>query len=209
MKTIILITLCHIVTISSFAQKSKTSFKILAGVSLPKYSVSGGTGDNKKINRGYTTGILVSSYKDAIGLNFGLNYIQAGAVNPTPAIAGATKSKNRLNYLSGDILLSYKLESTINLEIFGGSYLAKLLKGNYDVSMTTGSNQKGDFKIGTKTTDDFIPLDLGVKFGMCFNIKRVSIGITLQQGFSDIAPQKDIKIHNQIYAFTLGCKLTK
>ncbi len=209
MKKLVLITFCIIVTSGSFAQKFKSAFKILAGVTLPKYSVSGGTGDNKKVYMGYTAGVLLSSYSEDIGLNFGLNYIQAGAVNPTPAIAGATQSKNRLNYLSGDALLSFRLVSTINLEIFGGGYLAKLLDGKYDISMTTGSNQKGDFKIGTKKTDDFIPLDLGLKFGMCFNIKKVSIGISLQQGLSDVAPQDDIKIRNQVYAFTIGYKFGK
>ena len=204
-----LISFCIIVTSGSFAQRYKSTFKILAGVTLPKYSVSGGTGDNKKVFMGYTAGVLLSSYKENIGLNFGLNYIQAGAINPTPAIAGATQSKNRLTYLSGDAMLGFKLVSTINLEIFGGGYLAKLLSGTYDVTMTTGSNQKGDFKIGTKKTDDFIPLDLGLKFGMCFNIKKVSIGISLQQGLSDIAPQDDIKIRNQVYAFTLGYRFGK
>ncbi len=196
----------------AFAQKSNTAVKIIAGVTLPKFSVSSNNTDNRKIYMGYTAGISLNTYKksnDGVGLILGVNYLQAGAINPKPALVGATESKERLNYISGDAMLGFKIESAIKIEIFGGGYMAKLLNGDYNTSMATGSNQKGSFKIGTKSTDDFIALDLGFKFGMCFNIKKVSVGIVLQQGLMDIDTKSDTKMHNQIYAFTLGYSFGK
>jgi murein DD-endopeptidase MepM/ murein hydrolase activator NlpD len=48
---------------------------------------------------------------------------------------------------------------------------------------------------------------IGFGINANFNFSRVKLGLSLHEGFSDIAPQTDIKIRNSIYAITLGLRL--
>jgi hypothetical protein len=140
-----------------------------------------------------------------IGLGLGVQYVEAGAINKTPSIVGAIDAKNRINYIRSEILMGLKIQEF--LEISGGLYLSKAMSGASLVNMTNGTVTTSAFVFGTKTTDDFIPYDLGYGLNVNFNISRIKLGISLHEGFSDIAPQADIKIRNSIYAFTLGLRL--
>jgi hypothetical protein len=196
---------------TAFAQKPKAIVSFYGGVTLPKYSYadagSGGSSADRKIYQGYCGGMNLMVYEfsreaPGLGLGFGANYFQAGAVNKSPAIVNATEAKNRINYLQGELLLGIKVQSI--LEVQGGLYISRAMSGQSKVTKTNGTVTTADFKFGTATTDDFNPDDLGLSFNAIINISKVKLGICLHQGLGDIAPQKDIKIRNEIYSITLG-----
>jgi hypothetical protein len=192
----------------AFAQKGKATFSFYGGVTLPKYSYAdGGTSTDRKIYQGYCGGINLMIYElnrdiPALGFGFGLNYFQAGGVNKSPAIVNAVESKNRINYLQGELLIGARLKTVVELQ--GGLYISRAMSGQSKVKKNDGTVPTTDFKFGTKTTDDFNPDDLGLSFNAIFNISKIKLGICLHQGLGDIAPQQDIKIRNEIYSITLG-----
>ncbi len=85
--------------------------------------------------------------------------------------------------------------------------MAKAISGESVVTKTGGATTTTPFSFGDKSTYDFIPFDIGFGVNANFNISKVKIGLSLHEGFSDIAPQTDIKIKNSIYAITLGLKI--
>jgi len=193
---------------AGFAQKGKAAFSFYGGVTLPKYSYAdGGTATDRKIYQGYCGGINLMVYElsrevPGFGFGLGVNYFQAGAINKSPAIVNAVEAKNRINYIQGELLMGIKVQNFI--EIQGGLYIGKAMSGQSKVKKSDGTVTTTDFKFGTATTDDFNPSDLGLSFNAIFNISKVKLGICLHQGLGDIAPQKDIKIRNEIYSITLG-----
>jgi hypothetical protein len=211
MRTVIFLITTIIFSGSLFAQKGSAEFSFYGGVSLPKYSyVNSGSSGDRNVYQGYTGGVTLMVYdlshdSPGIGLGLGVQYVEAGAINKTPSIVGAIDAKNRINYIRSEILMGLKIQEF--LEISGGLYLSKAMSGASLVNMTNGTVTTSAFVFGTKTTDDFIPYDLGYGLNVNFNISRIKLGISLHEGFSDIAPQADIKIRNSIYAFTLGLRL--
>jgi hypothetical protein len=206
-KPLFLITALLYISIA-FAQKGKATFSFYGGVTLPKYSyVDGGSSADRKVYQGYCGGINLMVYElshEVPGLGFGIgaNYFQAGGINKSPAIVNAVEAKNRINYFQGEFLIGIKLQSFLELQ--GGLYIGRAMSGQSKVKKTDGTVTTTDFKFGTATTDDFNPADLGLSFNAIFNISKVKLGICLHQGLGDIAPQKDIKIQNEIYSITLG-----
>lgn len=202
----------------AFTSNAQTVFRVEGGISLPKYSFHNNSGEqNRKIYQGYTAGIMLSSYdlmpnselKGLLGINLGLHYMQAGAINPAPSIVGAVESKNRINYLQGEVLGSLHIRSGLNMELMGGLVLSKALSGTYKVKSSTGVITNTDMKFGSATTDDFHKIDPAFKMGVLFNVKAIYLGVWYQAGLVDIAPQEDIRIKNTVYSFTLGLNLGK
>jgi hypothetical protein len=194
-----------------FAQKGSAEFSFYGGVSLPKYSyANAGSSGDRNVYQGYTGGVTLMVYdlshdSPGIGLGLGAQYVEAGAINKAPSITGAIDAKNRINYIRTEVLMGLKIQEF--LEVSGGLYISKAMSGESIVSLTNGATTTSPLVFGTKITDDFIPYDLGIGFNANFNISRIKLGISLHEGFSDIAPQADIKIRNSIYAFTLGLRL--
>lgn len=148
----------------------------------------------------------ISHESPGLGLGIGLDFVQAGAINKQPAIVGAIQSKNRLTYIRTEVLFGAKMHDF--LEIKGGLYLAKAISGESVLTKTSGTTTTTPFIFGTKSTDDFIPFDIGLGFSADFNIvSGIKLGLSLHQGLSDIAPQTRIKIRNSIYSITLGVRL--
>ena len=196
---------------TTFAQKGKTTISFYGGISLPKYSYNNGGGsEDRKIYQGYTGGINLMVYdisKEVPGLGFGVgvNYIQAGGINKSPAILNAVESKNRINYLQGEFLTGIKLAKF--LEIHGGVYISKAVNGQTKTKYIDNTVITTDLKFGTTSADDFNPYDLGLSFNTFFNISKIKLGFSLHQGLGDIAPQDNIKIRNEIYSVVLGFSL--
>lgn len=211
MRIPILLTAFLLISSSLFAQKGSAEFTFLGGVSLPKYSyTNAGSSGDRSVYQGYTGGVTLMVYElshDAPGIGFGLGvqYVQAGAINKSPAIVGAVDAKNRINYVRTEFLMGVKIQEF--LELTGGLYFSKATSGESIILMTNGTTNTTNFVFGDKTTSDFIPYDLGYGLNVNFNISRIKLGISLHEGFSDIAPQTDIKIKNSMYAFTLGLRL--
>jgi hypothetical protein len=209
-KTLIVIS-TFLMIAQSNAQKGGTELTIKGGITLPKYSyLNGGSSEDRSVYQGITAGITLMQYKisrDNPGLGFGLSidYLQAGAINKQPAIAGAVEAKNRITYIRTTGLFGAKIQNF--LEISGGLYLAKAISGESVVTKTGGATTTTAFSFGDKSTYDFIPFDLGYAINANFNISKVKIGLSLHEGLSDIAPQTDIKIRNSIYSITLGLRL--
>jgi hypothetical protein len=209
-KTLIVIS-TFLMIAQSNAQKGGTEFTIKGGVTLPKYSyVKTGGSEDRSVYQGFTGGITLMQYKinresPGIGIGIGVDYVQAGAINKQPAIVGAIDAKNRITYIRSEFLLGAKLQEF--LELTGGLYLAKAIGGESIVTKTGGVTTTTAFNFGDKSTNDFIPFDIGFGINANFNISRVKIGLSLHEGLSDIAPQTDLKIRNSIYAITLGLRL--
>lgn len=209
-KTLIVIS-TFLMIAQSNAQKGGTEFTIKGGITLPKYSyVNAGSAEDRSVYQGFTGGITLMQYKinreiPGIGVGIGIDYVQAGAINKQPAIVGAIDAKNRISYIRSEFLLGAKLQEF--LELTGGLYLAKAIGGESIVTKTGGASTTTAFNFGDKTTNDFIPYDIGFGINANFNISRVKIGLSLHEGLSDIAPQADIKIRNSVYAITLGLRL--
>lgn len=209
-KTLIVIS-TFLMIAQSNAQKGGTELTIKGGVTLPKYSYaySGGSED-RSVYQGFTGGITLMQYKisresPGLGLGLGIDYVQAGAINKQPAIAETIDAKNRISYIRSEFLLGAKLQKF--LELTGGLYFAKAIGGESIVTKTGGITTTTAFNFGDKSTNDFIPFDIGFGINANFNISKVKIGLSLHEGLSDIAPQTDIKIRNSIYSITLGLRL--
>ena len=168
-------------TVTIFAQKGEVTFSFYGGATLPKYSyINDGSSADRKIYQGYTGGLNLMVYNlskevPQIGFGFGANYIQAGAVNKSPAILNAVESKNRINYIQGELLMGLKIATFAELQ--GGLYISKAMNGESKTTFNDNTVTTTDFKFGTKETDDFNPTDLGLSFNAFFNISRVKLGI--------------------------------
>ena len=88
-------------TVLAMAQDRTFDISMHAGISMPTYSYKyDGVSSARSIYQGYTGGVFIAWNKDVsfISIALGLNYLQAGAINKTPAIANAVESKNRINH---------------------------------------------------------------------------------------------------------------
>lgn len=220
MKKIVLFISISMIAVAVNAQVNEATFRLMGGLSLPKYKYSlDGVSSSRNVNQGFSGALMASFYTSDnsdiadLGLNIGghlgFNYTQKGAVNKNLSGQGQIKADNRINYFQGDAMGSIgfgkKRSKGTFIDICAGPYLAYAMNGKQKIELSDGSSLDTDFKFGTASSDDFIKFDLGLKTGLLFTISsRYSIAAMYEYGLSDIAPQESLKIQNRNFLVTAG-----
>jgi hypothetical protein len=171
----------------SYGKTRLYSHGLYGGITLPKYKYGPVVRD---VYQGFKLGYqynLFSDEKESRGHGYivSLAYMQKGANNKQPAIANALESKNRLNAL-------------------------QFINGQSDVSYINGTSISTAFKIGTKTTDDFKPIDFGLRLGLQVDIKKMFIRTDYEFGLIDLNPTGSTnKIKSRGIELLAGINLSK
>lgn len=202
------------------AQVSKATFRLLGGFNLPKYTYKNLTGTSARdMYPGFSVALLLSGYDESrytnlnkspkFGYHLGLEYTQKGAINNVGG-TGFTKSKNRINYLQGELLGSLGMgkhrEKGSFADILVGGYLSYALSGTQAITATNGVTTSTALKFGNDViNDDYNKMDLGIKTGLLFTISsKLSLAAFYEHGISDIAPPDNVKISNRNIQLSLG-----
>lgn len=220
MKKIIGFLILVFYSIALQAQVSKATFRLLGGFNLPQYTYKNLTGTSARdMYPGFSVALLLSGYDDSrytnvskspkFGYHLGLEYTQKGAINNAGG-TGFTKSKNRINYLQGELLGSIGMgkhrEKGSFVDIVAGGYLSFALSGTQVITATNGIATSSALKFGNDVTnDDYNKMDLGIKTGLLFTLSsKLSLAAFYEYGISDIAPPDNVKISNRNIQLALG-----
>ncbi len=213
MKKAINIFILLAVVVKVNAQADRGTFRLLGAANMPKYRYENLSGTSSRdVYPGYAVALLLSGYDDSrynnvkskpkFGYHLGIEYTQKGAINNVGG-TGFTKSKNRINYLQGDLMGSLGLGKNRSkgsfADILVGGYFATALSGKQDITATNGNTTSTSLSFGTDVLkNDFIKFDLGIKAGLLFTISsKLSLGAFYERGISDIAPQDNVKVNNR------------
>jgi hypothetical protein len=199
----------------SYGKTRLYSHGLYGGITLPKYKYGPVVRD---VYQGFKLGYqynLFSDEKESRGHGYivSLAYMQKGANNKQPAIANALESKNRLNALQFELAQAMGLNKnhkTVLVSLYGGLYGSYFINGQSDVSYINGTSISTAFKIGTKTTDDFKPIDFGLRLGLQVDIKKMFIRTDYEFGLIDLNPTGSTnKIKSRGIELLAGINLSK
>jgi hypothetical protein len=199
----------------SYGKTRLYSHGLYGGITLPKYKYGPVVRD---VYQGFKLGYqynLFSDEKESRGHGYivSLAYMQKGAINKQPAIANALESKNRLNALQFELSQAMGLNKnhkTVLISLYGGLYGSYFINGQSDVSYVNGTSISTAFKIGNKTTDDFKPIDFGLRFGLQIDIKKVFIRTAYEFGLLNLNPTGSTnRIKSRGIEFLAGINLSK
>ncbi len=211
MKKIILIPVTLLITVFVMAQDRTFDISLNAGISMPTYSYKyNGVSSSRSIYQGYTGGVFVAWNRDVsfISIALGLNYLQAGAINKTPAIANAVESKNRINHFQVEAYI-FKFQPVKVLEIRGGFYFNTAMSGMATIKRTDGTVTKTDFKFGITEENDFHKGDMGLAIKSFINISKLKLSAAYQMGIDNISPKVPEEIKSKIFTVGIGYRLGK
>jgi hypothetical protein len=198
-------------TVFAMAQDRAFDISLHAGVSMPTYSYKyDGVSSSRSIYQGYTGGVFIAWNKDVsfISIALGLNYIQAGAINKTPAIANAVESKNRINHFQVEAYI-FKFQPVKVFEIRGGFYFNTAMSGTATITHTNGTVTKTDFKFGITEENDFHKGDMGFTIKAFINISKLKLSAAYQMGIDNISPKVPEEIKSKIFTVGIGYRLGK
>jgi Outer membrane protein beta-barrel domain len=197
------------------AQTTYTYTDIYGGITLPKYTYSNtGINSSRDVYQGLAIGISQSIYvaQKAVSLHGGMSYVQKGAINNTGG-TNFIKAENRLNYIQGEMMLGFvagkkNYYKNSPIDFFAGFYLGRIINGKQKLTAINSSISTVKFNIGRSAADDFKAGDFGAKFGIFVPFaKKFFISGAYEYGFTDIAPQSNIKINNRNISITAGFHL--
>jgi hypothetical protein len=211
MKKLILIPLALLITILVTAQDRAFDISLHAGVSLPTYSYKyDGVSSGRSIYQGYTGGVFIAWNKDVsfLSIALGLNYLQAGAINKTPAIVNAVESKNRINHFQVEAYI-FKFKPVKVFEIRGGFYFNTAMNGTATITHTNGTVTTTDFKFGITEENDFHKGDMGFTVKSFINISKLKLSAAYQMGIDNISPKVPEEIKSKIITVGIGYGLGK
>lgn len=211
MKKIILVSIVLFITVFAGAQDKMFSVSLTGGISLPKYIYKyNKVASPRNIYQGYTGGVFIEWNKDVsfLSIALGLNYLQAGAINKTPAIANSVESKNRINHFQVEAYF-LKFQPVKVFEIRGGFYFNTAMSGQATITKTDGTITKTDFKFGITEENDFHKGDLGLTVKSFINISRLKLSAAYQMGIDNISAKVPEEIKNRIFTIGIGYSLIK
>ncbi|MCX6206647.1 MAG: hypothetical protein NTZ19_10400 [Bacteroidetes bacterium] len=186
---------------------------IVGGVSLPNFKYSyDKVSSPRSIYQGYTGGLLASTgfmggTKNNMMLNFGLNYLQAGAVDKAPTSTTFVESKIRLNYLQGEFFISLPISL---LEICGGFYYNYAISGKKTYSKADGTSTTTDLKFGNQDgVDDAHRDDFGLSLKTIINVSKVKFILGYNKGLFGISANALEDVYNKTYSISIAYPLGK
>lgn len=210
-KMVLLILIVFSVTLVN-AQVHINTF-IVGGVSLPNFKYSyDKVASSRSVYQGYTGGLLASTgfmggTKNNMMLNFGLNYLQAGAVDKSPTSATLVESKFRLNYLQGEFFISLPISI---IELCGGFYYNYAISGKKTYVKTDGTSTSTDIKFGTQDgVDDAHRDDLGLSLKTIINVSKVKFILGYNKGLFGISTNALEEVYNKTYTISIAYPLGK
>lgn len=206
MKKIILLPIALLFAVFVSAQDRAFDISLNAGISMPTYSYKyNGVSSGRSIYQGYTGGVFIAWNKDLsfISIALGLNYLQAGAINKTPAIANAVESKNRINHFQVEAYI-FKFQPVKVFEVRGGFYFNTAINGAATITHTNGTVTKTDFKFGITEENDFHRGDMGFTIKSFINISKLKLSAAYQMGIFNISPKVPEEIKSKIFTVGIG-----
>lgn len=211
MKKIILFAAIVFCTLMLNAQVHINTY-IVGGVSLPNFKYSNNYGKDvypRNVYQGYTAGAFAqtSLFGSQMGMTFGLNYIQAGAIDKAPLDPLYKETKVRLNYLQGEFYLSTSIKF---IELCGGLYLDYALNGKKIITKLDGTTNTSDIKFGIYSDvaevhrDDF-----GVSLKTIINISKMKLIVGYNYGINNINTNPEEDVRNKVYTISVAYPLSK
>lgn len=176
------------------------------GISLPNFKYSNNYGKDtypRSIYQGYTVGAFAktSLFGSQMEMTFGLNFIQAGAIDNAPLNPLYKESKLRLNYVQSEFYLSTHIKF---IELCGGFYLNNALNGKKVFTKMDGTKTSSDIKFGiySDNGDEMHKSDFGVSLKTIINISKLKLIIGYYKGIDNISTVVEEDVRNKI--FTIG-----
>lgn len=180
---------------------------IMGGVntSTYKYQVNNTTSERSSLV-GFNAGLFYrgSLNRHAV-IEPSLMFTRKGARNNnTPFPVDYTKI--RLDYIQLNVPFMYRgwISRDFDFTVGGGPYAALLAHSDIRTQYRTGDQVLDDGSIGTTNSDDFKPLDAGLRFAAGIRFDQVNISLAYDLGLADIAPQSNTAIRNRTFALNLG-----
>jgi len=150
---------------------------------------------NTIVKPGFLAGITLDiPLKNTMVINTAINYKCIGAA----MIDSTDLASIRLGYINLDVTYDYLFDmKTYQLYVEGGGYLGYLVKAENINKPENGDKTKEDLKIGTATTDDIKPLDVGLTIGAGVYLNKWKFGIGYQGGIINISPGEEYIFRNK------------
>lgn len=170
-----------------------------------KYQVNGIT-NGRSAYVGFNAGMFyrASLAKHAI-IEPSLAFSRKGARNNnTPFPVDYTKI--RLDYVQLNVPFMYRgwVNRNVDFTIGGGPYAAVLANAAIRTHYRGGDQDLSDGSIGSDRSNDFKPMDAGLRFGAGFRFDQVNISMAYDLGLADIAPQGNTEIRNRTFSVNMG-----
>ena len=178
------------------------------GVSLPNFKYSNNYGKDaypRSMNMGYTVGAFAktSLFGSRTGMTFGLNYLQAGAIDNAPLNPLYKETNVRLNYLQGEFYFSSDIKF---IEFCGGLYLNSALSGKKSITKADGTTSSSDIKFGiySENGDEMHRTDFGYTLKTIVNISKLKLILGYYKGFDNISTVVEENVQNKVFTAAIA-----
>lgn len=212
MKKIILFTAIVFCTLMLNAQVHINTY-IVGGVSLPNFKYSyDKVASPRSIYQGYTGGLLFNTgfmggTKNEMMLNFGLNYLQAGAIDKAPVSGSVVESKIRLNYIQTEFFISLPISF---FELCGGFHYNYAINGKKIINKNDGTSATTSIKFGSENgVDDAHRGDLGLSLKAVVNVSKFKFIVGYNKGLFGLSANALEDVYNKTYTVSLAYPLSK
>jgi hypothetical protein len=181
----------------SLSSNAQLPITVIAGVNMANATLKqGSVSPSSSSVTGFHVGLLTDiSLGNKLSLMPGLIYsIKGYKISDLDATA-------KINNLEIPINIAYKLPVP-GLFVYAGPYLGYAISG----TTTMGSNSSS-IKIGTDSSSDIKPMDMGLNIGMGYNLpKKFFVRAQYGMGLTNIMPQgnADNMIKNKVFAISIG-----
>jgi hypothetical protein len=186
---------------------------IVGGISLPNFKYSyDKVASPRSVYQGYTGGLLFNTgfmggTKNEMMLNFGLNYLQAGAIDKTQVSGSVVESKIRLNYIQTEFFISLPISF---IELCGGFHYNYAINGKKIVNKNDGTSATSGVKFGSENgVDDAHRDDLGLSLKAVVNVSKIKFIVGYNKGLFGLSANALEDVYNKTYTISLAYPLSK
>jgi hypothetical protein len=142
-------------------------------------------------------------------INISICYVQKGAIYKETPVIYEVESQKRINALQFEFFATkrlFKIGDIIKTRALYGVYASHFLNGQNDVSYIVGAPTSVPLKFGYDfANDDFKPFDVGLKFGLQLEVKKVFFRSSIELGINQLRPGKtNQEIHNRVIDIVAG-----
>ncbi|MBU2553191.1 MAG: PorT family protein [Bacteroidetes bacterium] len=151
---------------------------------------------NTTVKPGFLLGVTYDlPLKNTMALNFALNYKCVGAA----FIDSTDLASVRLGYVNLDIAYDYIFDmNKYKLYAEGGGYFGYLVRAQSVWKHKDQDTKTENLNIGTNDSDDILPMDVGVTFGVGVYYGVWKFGIGYQSSIINLSPDKNHVLRNQM-----------
>lgn len=162
---------------------------------------------NTIVKPGFLAGVTLDiPLNNSMVVNTAINYKCIGAAMADTSDLAAI----RLGYVNLDVTYDYLFDmKTYQLYVEGGGYLGYLVKAENIIKPENGDKTTEDLNIGTETTDDIKPLDIGLTIGAGVYLNKWKFGIGYQGGIINLSPGDEYILRNKMGYLRVAYLLNK